>query len=553
MSGLFFQLAKPLGQVVWGDKDHLPAALFPIENTALAQVQQICPGRLVNDIVTLLMTGNAVLLERMLQGVAEQLHLPVIEQFHEYAYGVKGDLSAYLAEAQGRYRRPVVCQDYDAPLDIFDRHLYEKGGLVLHALRMELGDAIFWRGIRRYLESRAGGLVETRDLQRALEDESGRSLARFFDQAIHKPGHPEIEVQVTWDRGVLAIATKQTQSATDGVPACFQVILDMDLGDLAGSVTRRRVSLTERQQTFAIPAPVRPAFVVLDPEGRIVGEVRPKAPGDMLREQLAKAPTARGRWLAAQAMGRSDDGPTIEALASTLTDEGAFWGTRVECAASLGKIRAPECFQALKDGLRTAHPKVRRAVVDALGGFKTLAAFEAIRPMALRDPSYLVEAEAARALGRTRQASAFDVLVEALGRPSWYEVVRAGALDGLAALRDERGTAQLVERTRYGNPPRARRAAVLGLPKLASDARTRESLELLLDDVDPMLRLDVARALGDLGTRSRVGLSASGSRWTSTRASSDASARRCAISPSRSAPTTAYGTRSIASRPSTPS
>jgi aminopeptidase N len=417
----------------------------------------------------------------------------------EYAYGVKGDLSAYVAEAQGRYRRPVVCQDYDAPLDIFDRHLYEKGGLVLHALRVELGDAIFWPGIRRYLESRAGGLVETRDLQRALEDESGRSLARFFDQAVHKPGHPEIEVQVTWDRGVLAIATKQTQSAADGVPACFHVILDLDLGDLAGSVTRRRVSLTERQQTFAIPAPVRPAFVVLDPEGRIVGEVRPKAPGDMLREQLAKAPTARGRWLAAQAMGRSDDGPTIEALARTLADEGAFWGTRVECAASLGKIRAPECFQALKDGLRTAHPKVRRAVVDALGGFKTLAAFEAIRPMALRDPSYLVEAEAARALGRTRQASAFDILVEALGRPSWFEVVRAGALDGLAALRDERGTAQLVERTRYGNPPRARRAAVLGLPKLASDARTREALELLLDDVDPMLRLDVARALGDLG------------------------------------------------------
>ncbi len=417
----------------------------------------------------------------------------------EYAYGVKGDLAGYVAEAHGRYRRAIVCQDYDAPLDLFDRHLYEKGGLVLHALRVELGDALFWRGIHRYLTARAGGVVETRDLERAMEEESGRSLARFFEQCVHKPGHPEIEVNVAWDRGVLTVGAKQTQSTADGVPGVFAVTLDLDAGDGDGAVTRRSVNMTERQQTFALPATVRPAFVVIDPEGRIVGEVRTKAPGDMLREQLGKAPTARGRWLAAQALARTDDVPTIELLGRTLRDEGAFWGTRVECAGALGKIRAPECFDALKDAVGVAHPKVRRAVVDALGGFRTAAAFEAIRPLALRDPSYLVEAEAARALGRTRQPAAFDVLVEVLERPSWFEVIRAGAIDGLAALRDERAASHLAERTRYGHPPRARRAAVLALPKLATDAKARETLEHLIDDVDPMLRLDVARALGDLG------------------------------------------------------
>jgi aminopeptidase N len=50
-----------------------------------------------------------------------------------------------------------VCQDYDAPLDLFDRHLYEKGALVLHMLRVELGDALFWRGVRSYLTRHARG------------------------------------------------------------------------------------------------------------------------------------------------------------------------------------------------------------------------------------------------------------------------------------------------------------------------------------------------------------------------------------------------------------
>jgi aminopeptidase N len=417
----------------------------------------------------------------------------------EYAYGIKGDLMGYAAEAHGRYRRPIVCQDYDAPLDLFDRHLYEKGALVLHALRVELGDALFWRGVNRYLTTHAGGIVETRDLQRAMEDVSGRALGRFFEQAVYRAGHPEVEVHLGWERGVLSVGARQTQSTTDGVPSCFELVLDLDLVDAGGVVTRRSVTMTERHQSFALAAEGRPAFVVVDPAARIVGEVRVKAPGDMLREQLAKAPTARGRWLAAQALGRTDDPATIDALKHTLLDEAEFWGTRSECAASLGRLRARECLEALAEAVRTPHPKVRRAVVEALGQFKTDGAALAIQPLALRDPSYLVEAEAGRALGQTRQARALGTLVEMLDRPSWFEVVRAGALDGLAALRDEAGVPHLSAWTRYGRPPRARRAAVLNLPKLSVDKKAREGLEQLLDDPNPLLRLDVARALGDLG------------------------------------------------------
>jgi aminopeptidase N len=417
----------------------------------------------------------------------------------EYAYGLKADLAAYAAEAHGRYRRPVVCQDYDAPLDLFDRHLYEKGGLVLHALRTELGDALFWRGVRGFVEGHARGVVETRDLQRAMEDVSGRSLGRFFEQWLYKPGHPELDVSLAWERGILTVGTKQAQPTTDGVPAAFELPLDLDLGGADGRTTRRTVRMTERQQSFAIPAPDRPAFVVVDPQTRILGEVRLKAPGDMLREQLSKAPTARGRWLAAQALARIDDPASIQALCRAMADEGQFWGTRAECAAALGLVRARESFEALRDARATKHPKVRRAVLEALGQFKTTDSAEAIRPFALKDESYLVEAEAARALGKTRRVETFDTLVELLDRPSWYDVVRAGAIDGLAALRDERAVPHLSARVRYGHPPRARRAAIMGLPKVATDRKTRDALEQLLEDNDPLLRIEVVRALGELG------------------------------------------------------
>jgi aminopeptidase N len=420
-------------------------------------------------------------------------------------------VASYIGEAQGRYRRPIVCQDYEAPIDIFDRHLYEKGSLVLHMLRRELGDASFWQGVNRYLTEHAKQVVETRDLMRALEEVSGKSLERFFEQWVYRAGHPELEIKIEHEPGVLTVSVKQAQHVAHGhhhhephashsettVPV-FALDLVFDIA-LADGVRREVRRVDQRQQTFAIPTRERPRFVVVDPEFAVLGDMRVSAPGDMLRTQLSKAPTARGRMLATPGLAKLDDPPTTSALGATLADAKEFWGVRAEAAEALGTLRSGAAFALLADNARTKHPKVRRAVAHALGKFRTAKSAEVLKPLALRDDSYLVEAEAARALGATRQTSAFDTLIEILDRPSWGDVIRQGALDGLAAMRDDRAIPHVTARTRYGVNTRGRRAAIMALPKLSSDRRTRETLEELLDSPDPYLRVDVVRALGDLG------------------------------------------------------
>lgn len=434
----------------------------------------------------------------------------------EYAHGLLGELGNYVAEARSRYRRPVVCQDYELPIDLFDRHLYEKGGLVLHLLRTELGDGPFWSGVRDYLGRHAHGVVETRDLQRALEEASGRSLERFFEQWVHRPGHPELTVKAHWSEGALTVEVKQGQS-TQPLPALagealavpvFAFDLTVDLLDPDGQPTRHVLKVERASHTFAIGVPRRPAGLVIDAELRVLGEVEADLPGDWLRFTVRRAPTARGRVLAAQALARRNEPHTAHALREALLDEQEFWGVRAEAASTLGDLRTEEAFRALEEGSKVAHPKVRRAVATALGKYRTPAAAAALEPLALSDRSYLVEAAAARALGATRQPRAFDVLVELLERPSWAEVVRCGALDGLAALRDERAIPHLTAKLRYGVPPRARRAAILALAQLTQDRKAREALEEQLDDQDPHVLHDVIRALGEIGdARSRTSLS----------------------------------------------
>jgi aminopeptidase N len=411
----------------------------------------------------------------------------------EYENGVSGDVATYLGEAGGRYQRAIVCRDYDEPIDLFDRHLYEKGGLVLHMLRKELGDELFWKGVRLYLERHGGSIVETNDLCRALEEVSGRSLERFFDQWVFRPGHPVLKVQVGWEDGQVNVRLRQSQKTGD-VPL-FAFPLEIEIGTKAGKVHTYEKWIESESDALVVPLSERPAWVAFDPNFRVVGAITVEAPADMLRNQLARASTARLRAAAAQALEKRMDPETISALGAALAKKSEVWTVRAETARVLGKIRGDAAFAHLEAAAAEKHPKVRRAVASALGEFQTEKAAALLARLAAKDPSYLVGAEAARSLGETRQPSALAPLIGVLGDPSWHDVKRAGALDGLAALRDEGAVKEVMERTRYGHSTPTRRAAVMALARLSEDRKVREHLQDLLDDRDPHFRISVVRAL----------------------------------------------------------
>ncbi|NUO48741.1 MAG: hypothetical protein HOV80_07785 [Polyangiaceae bacterium] len=62
---------------------------------------------------------------------------------------------------------------------------YSRGALVLHKLRTELGDQVFWDGVRRYVQSRADKEATTEDLRAAFEAASKKDLAPFFARWVY--------------------------------------------------------------------------------------------------------------------------------------------------------------------------------------------------------------------------------------------------------------------------------------------------------------------------------------------------------------------------------
>jgi len=447
------------------------------------------------------------------EGFATYFELLWDEETHgrdEYRQGVLLNTDLYMEE---RYRRPIVSNVYHEPIDIFDRHLYEKGSLVLHMLRGVLGDDGFFRSIQRYCRDNRDRNVVTLDLVNAIEAETGHNLEWFFDQWVFKPGHPELNVRWSWDnrRKLATVRVTQTQKVDDGTPV-FRLPVTIDFATAQGRPRAFRVEITEPEQSFVFPLPAKPKGCRFDPGNWVLKKLDFDKPVAELIAQLRTDDDVAGRRFAAESLGKKGGADAIRALAETLSGNG-FWSVRAAAAKALGAARTPAAREALLRNLAARHPKVRRAVVAALGEFRNDSdVFAAIEPLTRKDQSWFVEAEANRSAGKLRLPAAFDVLCKNMDRSSFREVVRAGCIDGLVELRDERGFELLLAAARYGAPWQSRAPATTALARLALFFPERKKAigEDLADLVrDPFFRVRIAAAealktLGDVSFASAL-------------------------------------------------
>ncbi|MGS7843731.1 M1 family aminopeptidase [Stenotrophomonas forensis] len=84
--------------------------------------------------------------------------------------------------------RPLVYPQWIKPSADDRAVVYKKGAYVLHRLRQELGEEVFWRGLREYTQANDGRSVVTADFQQAMEHAAGRSLQAFFDAWVYGVG-----------------------------------------------------------------------------------------------------------------------------------------------------------------------------------------------------------------------------------------------------------------------------------------------------------------------------------------------------------------------------
>ncbi|MDB4957834.1 MAG: Peptidase rane alanine aminopeptidase [Myxococcales bacterium] len=414
----------------------------------------------------------------------------------------------YFGEDAGRYRRTIATKIYDEPIDIFDRHLYEKGGRVLHMLRDVLGDDAFYKTLAHYLTKHRHGVVESRDLARAVEDATGKVVDWFFSQwVIDGAGHPELDVRYWWDADhkVARIDIEQTQKIEGRTPV-FRLPAKMRfrVGDKDLDLP---IEIVETKHVFHLKLDAEPVQAIFDPGHVLLAARKIDKDEPMWTAELSGATLGIDRAAAAAALAKRG-GPAAEKALTTALEKDKYWGVRGAAALALGSLRTPSARDKLVKQLKhEVDPRARRSIAKALGEFvQDVTAGTALASVVTKgDASYFVEAEACLALGKTRTPRAGELLRNAATRESFTDVIRQYAYRGLAEARDDSALGLLADGTRWGRPTQGRRAAVGALAVLMRGRRDREArdvrerIELLLSDRDFRVQAAAIEALAVIG------------------------------------------------------
>jgi len=407
------------------------------------------------------------------------------------------------------YRRPLVTRYYDSYDDLFDSVAYSKGSNVLHMLRRELGDSVFFDVLQAFQSGYGGTTVETSDFERVVEQVSGRSLDRFFDQWVYHGGHPELHVSWSYDPAnkLVHLSVRQTQEVTELTPL-FDVPVTIDLTG-EGFSRRVEIRVSKSENDFYLEAPGRPDMVEFDREGWTLARTTFEKPVEEWVYQIRNSPECVSRARAAEALGEAGDDDAVAALAEVLANEDEFWGVREAAAKALGVAGGDDARRALIRALSLDSARVREEAAHALAGFDDdREAAAALEATARNDRSYQVTVAALNSLGKVKAPHGVETVRAALRRDSWQDDVRVGALEALGPLADEDGID--VAMGYLGDPWgwRVRQAAIGALGAMGGELehddprvdKIRKTCEKTLHDDVIQVRTTAARALGKLGS-----------------------------------------------------
>ena len=165
-----------------------------------------------------------------------------------------------------RSDKPIVDTNERDYMKLLNANSYQKGGWVLHMLRTELGDSVFWRSIRKYYATYGGSIAGTEDLQKVFEDVSGTKLDQFFKQWLFTPGQPDLTLQWSYNNSSKEVTVNIDQKQVGD----FIFPLKIGLKYTSGKIETQKVYVDKKSKIYTFKVKEKPSSLIPDPDTELL-------------------------------------------------------------------------------------------------------------------------------------------------------------------------------------------------------------------------------------------------------------------------------------------
>ncbi|MCS7153175.1 MAG: M1 family metallopeptidase [Bacteroidia bacterium] len=378
---------------------------------------------------------------------AEYLWLEHAEGIERAELHRRQALSSYLAEA-ARKKVPLIRFDYGDPMNMFDAHSYQKGGLTLHLLRNLVGDSAFFLSLRQYLLDNAYKATDIDHLRHAFEKVTGEDWTWFFDQHFRRADEVSLFIHGE-QKGDSVILTLQ-QRGYDTLRGPYRYLLSIALSS-AGGYEELPLEIVGDTVIRLVRAGLR--FADVDPKRLFIGSVTREYPLSWWQNMVSD-----GRYFLQRTEALSElrpylsgDSEILSRVIATYRQGGPLW--KVGIWESLGFLIDSEAvvhtIPLVREAIQDKDPGVRAAAWEFLVNmlsqeFFSPAEWREAAINALSDSSSRVQSYALGALFRIDTAAAVAQARRWLTSPS--EDIFSLSAFLLIARQDTQAAAALISR-----------------------------------------------------------------------------------------------------------
>ncbi|MBC8245825.1 MAG: HEAT repeat domain-containing protein [Verrucomicrobia bacterium] len=360
----------------------------------------------------------------------------------EMRYGLYRDRKRLTS--RGNDTSAMVNRNYAIPEEMFRKYgflSYTKGSWTLHMLRSQLGPDLFRKCVKTYLERHRHGNVVTEDLRSIIEEFSGQSFDRFFDQYVFHAHHPELKISYAWDEKTkLAKLSVKQEQKVDANVLLFHVRLPVRF-TVNGQAVDRSLHITQPSEDFYLRLAKAPEIVRIDPDITLLAKLDFTPPTALLHAQLADENDALGRLQAVELLAKRKDKTTRDLLKHVLQND-SFYGVRIAASRALRGIGGDDALAALIDSTDQPNAKVRQQVIGDIASQYKPAALAALKQCLANEKNPSIRARAIGGLTGHDDKQARKLIDAALGSESFRHQLADAAV---SALRKQDNPASLAK------------------------------------------------------------------------------------------------------------
>ncbi len=349
----------------------------------------------------------------------------------EMRYGLYRDRKSLTG--RGGDTTAMVNRKYNTPEEMFRKYgfmSYSKGSWVLHMLRSQLGPELFRKSVKTYLERHKHGNVVTEDLRSIIEEISGNSFDRFFDQYVFHAHHPELKISYAWDEKtkLAKLSVQQTQKVDANI-VLFHVPLPVRF-KVSDQVVDRKLQITKTAEDFYFPLAKAPSIVLIDPDVTLLAKFSFTPSTALLHAQLADDSDAIGRLLAVELLAKRKDKTTREKLKHALQTD-SFYAVRIAASKALRGIGGDDALAALTDSTDQPNAKVRQQVISNIASQYKPAALAALKQSLAQEKNPAIRSRIINGLTGHNDKEARKLISQALDSESFRHQLADAAVSAL--------------------------------------------------------------------------------------------------------------------------